>query len=235
MKLVKLLANLGYGSRSQIDRHLRRGEVTDTSGKVLGDRDFPPHDQILFKGEPLDLPAPLTLVFHKPDGYTCSTDDPGDTIYDLLPPRYALRNPILSPVGRLDKDTTGMLLMTDDGQLLHRLISPKHHVPKVYRVTLDRIIEGHEQALFAAGELVLRGEEKPLLPAKLEVLGEKEALITLEEGRYHQVRRMFAAAGNHVVALKRVAIGGLTLPDDIEEGEWKILTAEEIELAGKKA
>lgn len=234
MKLVKLLANLGYGSRSQIDRHLRRGEVTDIHGKVLGERDFPPHDQILFKGEPLDAPAPLTLMFHKPDGYTCSTDDPGDTIYDLLPVRYALRNPILSPVGRLDKDTTGMLMMTDDGKLLHRLISPKHHVPKVYRVTLDRIIEGHEEALFASGELVLRGEDKPLLPAKLEVIGEKEAFITLEEGRYHQVRRMFAAAGNHVVALKRVAIGGLALPDDLAEGEWKVLTQEEIDLAGRK-
>ena len=234
MKLVKLLANLGYGSRSQVERHLRTGSVTDIHGKILGSRDFPPHAEILFKGEPLDPPAPLTLMFHKPDGYTCSTDDPGDTIYDLLPARYALRNPILSPVGRLDKDTTGMLMMTDDGKLLHRLISPKHHVPKVYRVTLDRVIEGHEEALFASGELVLRGEEKPLLPAKLEVIGEKEAFITLEEGRYHQVRRMFAAAGNHVVALKRVAIGGLALPDDLEEGEWRVLTAEEIELAGTK-
>jgi 16S rRNA pseudouridine516 synthase len=232
MKLVKLLANLGYGSRSQVERHLRSGAVTDVTGKVLGTRDFPPHEEILFKGEPLDLPAPLTLVFHKPDGYTCSTDDPGDTIYDLLPARYALRNPILSPVGRLDKDTTGMLLMTDDGKLLHRLISPKHHVPKRYQVTLDRPLEGHEGELFSSGTLVLRGEEKALLPAKMEVLGDKEAMITLEEGRYHQVRRMFAAAGNHVVALKRVAVGGLSLPDDLAEGEWRTLSEEEIALAG---
>jgi 16S rRNA pseudouridine516 synthase len=234
MKLVKLLANLGYGSRSQVDRDLRKGHVTDVYGKVLGERDFPPHDMIRFKGEPLDPPAPLTLMFHKPDGYTCSTDDPGDTIYDLLPNRFALRNPVISPVGRLDKDTTGLLLMTDDGQLLHRLISPKHHVPKTYRVTLDRPLEGHEGELFAGGELVLRGEDKPLLPAKMEVLGEKEAAITLEEGRYHQVRRMFAAAGNHVVALKRVSVGKLELPEDLAEGEWRILTEEEIRLAAGK-
>jgi 16S rRNA pseudouridine516 synthase len=228
MKLVKLLANLGYGSRSHVEGYLRKGVVTDLQGRVLGTRDFPPHAEILFKGEPLDPPAPLTLMFHKPVGYTCSTDDPGDTIYDLLPARYALRNPVLSPVGRLDKDTTGLLLMTDDGQLLHRLISPKHHVPKTYQVVLDRPIEGHEAALFSSGELVLRGEDKPLLPATLEVLGEKEARITLEEGRYHQVRRMFAAAGNHVVELKRVSIGGLALPDDLDEGEWRILGSAEL-------
>jgi 16S rRNA pseudouridine516 synthase len=171
-------------------------------------------------------------MFHKPAGYTCSTDDPGDTIYDLLPVRYALRNPVLSPVGRLDKDTTGLLLMTDDGQLLHRLISPKHHVPKTYQVTLDRQLEGHEAALFSSGELILRGEEKPLLPAALEVIGEKEARITLEEGRYHQVRRMFAAAGNHVLELKRVSIGGLALPDDLEEGDWRILGSTELAVIG---
>ena len=234
MKLVKLLANLGYGSRSEVSRHLRKGHVTDVNGRVLGEKDFPPHAQILFEGQPLDPVAPLTILFHKPDGYTCSTDDPGDTIYDLLPARFALRNPVLSPVGRLDKDTTGLLLMTDDGQLLHRLISPKHHVAKTYRVTLDRVLEGHEQALFAGGELVLRGEDKPLLPAKMEAISEKEACITLEEGRYHQVRRMFAAAGNHVVALKRVSIGELVLPEDLEEGGWRILSQEEIALAKGK-
>lgn len=230
MKLVKLLANLGYGSRREIEGHMRKGRVTDAAGRVLGLKDFPPHGEIRFQGEELDPPAPLTLIFHKPAGCTCSTDDPGDTIYDLLPARFALRNPVMSPVGRLDKETTGMLLMTDDGQLLHRLISPKHHVPKTYQVTLDRPLEGHEGGLFGGGSLVLRGEEKPLLPAKLEVMGEKEARLTIEEGRYHQIRRMFAAAGNHVVALKRVAIGGLSLPEDLEAGGWRVMAAEELAL-----
>ena len=227
MKLVKLLANLGYGSRKEAQRLIRSGVVTDDTGAVLGESDVPPHERIRVRGEELDPPAPLVLMMNKPDGYTCSTDDPGDTIYDLLPPRFGQRNPGLNPVGRLDKDTTGLLLLTDDGKLLHKIIHPKSGCFKVYHVTLDRPLEGHEGELFASGTLVLNSETKPLLPAKLEVLGEKEALVTLHEGRYHQVRRMFAAAGNHVLALKRISIGGLQLSENLEEGEWRELEADE--------
>lgn len=228
MKLVKLLANLGYGSRKETQRLIRSGVVTDDTGRVLGEAEVPPHERIRVRGEKLDPPFPLVIMIHKPDGYTCSTEDPGDTIYDLLPPRFALRNPGLNPVGRLDKDTTGLLLLTDDGKLLHKIIHPKSNCLKVYQVQLDRPLEGHEAELFASGTLELNSETRPLLPAKLEVLGEKEALVTLHEGRYHQVRRMFAAAGNHVLALKRISIGGLKLPDDLEEGEWRELTPEEL-------
>ncbi len=228
MKLVKLLANLGYGSRKEVQRLIRSGAVTDAEGNVLGENDVPPHDQILFRGEPLDPPFPLVIMLNKPDGYTCSSEDPGSTIYDLLPPRFAQRNPGLNPIGRLDKDTTGLLLMTDDGKLLHKIIHPKSECLKVYHAELDRPLEGHEGELFGSGTLVLNNENRPLLPAKLEVLGEKEALVTLHEGRYHQVRRMFAAAGNHVLGLKRISIGGLKLPDDLEEGDWRELTADEL-------
>ena len=227
MKLVKLLANLGYGSRKEVQRLIRAGAVTDDTGKVLGENANPPHESIRFRGEPLEPPFPLVVMLHKPDGYTCSADDPGSTIYDLLPPRFALRNPPLSPIGRLDKDTTGLLLLTDDGQLLHRIIHPKSGCLKIYHAVLDRPLEGHEGALFGSGELVLRAETKPLLPAGFAALNDKEALVTLHEGRYHQVRRMFAAAGNHVLALKRVSIGGLKLPDDLAEGEWRVVTAAE--------
>jgi 16S rRNA pseudouridine516 synthase len=227
MKLVKLLANLGYGSRKEVQRLIRSGSVTDDTGRVLGENEVPPHDQILFRGEPLDPPAPLVIMLNKPDGYTCSSEDPGSTIYDLLPPRYALRNPGLNSIGRLDKDTTGLLLLTDDGKLLHQIIHPKSNCLKVYHVILDRPLDGHEAALFASGTLVLNSETKPLLPAKLEVLGEKEALVTLHEGRYHQVRRMFAATGNHVLQLQRRSIGGLRLPENLEDGEWRELSPEE--------
>jgi 16S rRNA pseudouridine516 synthase len=228
MKLVKLLANLGYGSRKEVQRLIRSGAVTDAVGNVLGENDLPPHDQILFRSEPLDPPAPLVIMLNKPDGHTCSSEDPGSTIYDLLPPRFAQRNPGLNPIGRLDKDTTGLLLMTDDGKLLHKIIHPKSECHKVYHATLDRPLEGHEAELFASGTLVLNNENRPLLPAILEVLGEKEALVILHEGRYHQVRRMFAAAGNHVLGLQRISIGGLKLPSDLEEGEWRELTPEEL-------
>jgi 16S rRNA pseudouridine516 synthase len=235
MKLVKHLANLGYGSRREVERLIKAGFVTDDEGKVLGERDLVPHDRLRYRGEPLDPPAPLTLLINKPDGYACSKEDPDATVYDLLPARFEHRNPGLNPVGRLDKDTTGMLLMTDDGPLLHKIIHPKHDLGKVYHVTLDRPIEGHESELFASGTLTLRSDGRPLLPAELEVLGEKEALITLHEGRYHQVRRMFAAAGNHVVALKRIAIGGLKLPDDLAEGEWRIVTPHELDVLFRRA
>ena len=228
MKLVKLLANLGYGSRKEVQRLIRSGAVTDADGEVLGEKDFPPHDRICFRGEELDPPAPLVIMLNKPDGYTCSSEDPGSTIYDLLPERFALRNPGLNPIGRLDKDTTGLLLMTDDGKLLHRIIHPKSNCLKVYQAVLDRPLEGHEGGLFASGTLVLNSETRPLLPAKFEILGEKEALVTLHEGRYHQVRRMFAAAGNHVLGLKRISIGGLMLPPDLEEGEWRVLDPAEL-------
>jgi 16S rRNA pseudouridine516 synthase len=228
MKLVKLLANLGYGSRREVQRLIRSGAATDDTGRALGEGDFPPHDKILFRGEPLDPLFPLTIMLNKPDGYTCSSDDPGATIYDLLPERFAHRNPGLNPVGRLDKDTTGLLLLTDDGKLLHKIIHPKSHCLKIYHAMLDRPLEGHEGGLFASGTLILHNETKPLLPAGFEKIGEKEALVTLHEGRYHQVRRMFAAAGNHVLELKRISIGGLTLPDDLEEGEWRELTPEDL-------
>jgi len=229
MKLVKLLANLGYGSRKDVQRLIRYGAVTDVSGRALGENEVPPHEEIRFRGEALDPAAPMTLVLNKPAGFTCSAEDPGETIYELLPPRFADRNPGLNTVGRLDKDTTGILLLTDDGKLLHRIIHPKSHCRKVYHAVLDRPLSGKEVALFASGTLLLNGESKPLLPAPLEVIGEKEALVTLHEGRYHQVRRMFAAAENHVVSLRRLSIGGLSLPTDLAEGEWRELAPEELD------
>ncbi|MEP2776765.1 MAG: 16S rRNA pseudouridine(516) synthase [Luteolibacter sp.] len=227
MKLVKLLANLGYGSRKEVDRMLRSGVVTDAAGNALGSKDFPGAENVRVLGEELDPVAPLVIVMNKPDGFTCSTEDPGDTVYDLLPPRFSKRNPGLNCVGRLDKDTKGMLLMTDDGKFLHKVIHPKSNCLKVYHATLDRPLEGNEGELFGSGELVLESDTIPLLPAGFEALGEKEALITLHEGRYHQVRRMFAAAGNHVLGLKRISIGGFSLPEDLEEGEWRVVSEEE--------
>lgn len=227
MKLVKLLANLGYGSRKEAEKLIKGGAVTDVEGKVLGARDFPGVSNIRVLGEELDPPAPLVIMLNKPDGYTCSTEDPGDTIYDLLPPRFSKRNPGLNPVGRLDKDTTGLLLMTDDGKFLHQVIHPKSGCLKLYHAILARPLCGDEGEVFGSGEFLLESETKPLLPAGFEALGEKEALITLHEGRYHQVRRMFAAVGNHVVSLKRISIGGLKLPEDLAEGEWREVSDEE--------
>lgn len=226
MKLLKLIANLGYGSRKQVTALFREGRITGAGGDVLYADDeldvHARHEDIRIDGEPLDPPPGLLLMLHKPVGFTCSTKDQGRLVYDLLPPRFRLRDPVLSTVGRLDRDTSGLLLLTDDGALLHRIISPKSAMPKVYEATLARPLRGDEAAIFAAGTLMLESETKPLLPAALEVLDPQRARLTLHEGRYHQVRRMFAAVGNHVESLHRVSVGGLAL-GDLPEGQWRAL------------
>jgi 16S rRNA pseudouridine516 synthase len=223
--LTKYLAGLGYGSRKDVENAVRRGRIggIETGSKNLA----PPFEGVTFDGEPLDPPPGMVILMNKPAGYTCSRVDGGQLVYELLPPRFLARAPALSTVGRLDAATTGLLLLTDDGKLLHRLISPKSETPKVYEATLARPLEGHESEAFASGTLVLRGEDKPLKPAKLDVTGERTARVTLTEGRYHQVRRMFAAVGNHVEALHRAQFGPLTL-DGLAEGEWRILHADEV-------
>ncbi|MBB6189068.1 pseudouridine synthase [Rhodanobacter sp. MP7CTX1] len=229
MKLVKLIANLGYGSRKDVSQMFRAGRITDPDGEVLYADDVVPHESIRIDDEPLDPAAGLILMLNKPLAVTCSRKDPGRVVYDLLPPRYNVRTPVLSSVGRLDRDTTGLLLFTDDGALLHRIISPKAQVSKVYEATLAQDLRGDEAELFASGTLLLESEKEPLAPAILEVLGPRHALLTVTEGRYHQVRRMFGATGNHVETLQRIAVGGLTL-GELPLGEWRVLNTDEISL-----
>jgi len=228
MKLVKLIANLGYGSRKDVSVMFREGRITDAGGEVLYADDRVAHADIRIDGEALDPPAGLALALHKPVGYTCSTKDPGRIVYDLLPPRFRLRSPLLSMVGRLDRDTSGLLLLTDDGALLHRIVSPKSQLSKVYEATLAQDLRGDEAALFASGTLQLESENTPLAPAQLEVVTPRLARLTLTEGRYHQVRRMFAAVGNHVLALHRSRIGGLAL-GELAPGEWRMLDADDLQ------
>jgi len=226
MKLVKLIANLGYGSRKEVTAMFRSGRITDANGEVLYADDQIEHDQIRIDDEPLDPPAGVLLMLHKPVGYTCSTKDHGELIYELLPPRFRLRSPIVANVGRLDRDTSGLLLLTDDGALLHRISSPRPKLPKVYEVTLARDLKGNEEAIFASGKLMLESEKEPLAPAHMTVISNRQVRITVTEGRYHQVRRMFAAVGNHVETLHRSQIGGLTL-GDLMVAEWRMLNETE--------
>jgi 16S rRNA pseudouridine516 synthase len=229
MKLVKLIANLGYGSRKDVAQLFRSGRITDVDGEVLYADDVVAYETIRVDDEPLDPPPGLVLMMNKPLGVTCSRKDPGRVVYDLLPPRYSVRSPVLSSVGRLDRDTSGLLLFTDDGALLHRIISPKAQVTKVYEATLAEDLRGDEGALFASGTLMLETEKEPLAPAMLDVLGPRHARLTVTEGRYHQVRRMFAAVGNHVETLQRISVGGLTL-GTLPPGEWRALAADEVAL-----
>lgn len=235
LRLDRLLANLGYGSRKEAQALARAGQVVldgapiaAADHRIVISPDLP--SRMTVRGRPLDPPPGLILMLHKPLGVTCSHKEAGALVYELLPSRWRGREPAISTVGRLDKETSGLLLMTDDGALLHRIISPRSHMPKRYRVTLDRPMTGGEGAAFAAGTLMLEGEDKPLLPAALEGLSPVEALLTITEGRYHQVRRMFAAVGNHVTALHRDRIGGLSLPDDLPAGAWRLMTPADVDL-----
>ena len=240
VRLDKLLANLGYGSRREVQSMVAAGQVTLDGAeveaadvKVDPTPDLPARLKI--RGAPVDPPPGLILMLHKPLGAVCSHKEDGALVYELLPERWRRRDPTISTVGRLDKETSGLLLMTDDGALLHRIIAPRSHVSKRYRVEhpphlmLARPLSGEEGAIFASGHLKLEADDKPLLPARLEPLGPSQAHLTIDEGRYHQVRRMFAAVGNHVETLHRDRIGGLDLPADLSPGQHRMLTPAELD------
>jgi 16S rRNA pseudouridine516 synthase len=215
------LSSLGYCSRSEIKKFLKIFSVCVDGQRVFDGSMKAHHNQITVENEALD-PQTLTILMNKPSGYVCSHSDSGKLIYSLLPDRYQQRNPKIATVGRLDADTTGAILLTDDGELNHRLTSPKSSVKKIYEVTLAEPLAGNEGDIFASGELMLRGEEKPLLAAKMEVITPTLVKLEICEGRYHQVKRMFGAVGNRVVALHRVSFGDFKV-DDLAFGEYKIV------------
>ncbi len=240
MRLDRLLAGLGYGTRNDIRRLARQGQIAidgqplrDPSCKIVPDAAL--SRSLRISGEVVDPLPGMVILMHKPAGVTCSRQDAGPLVYDLLPDRWRARKPALSTIGRLDKETSGLLLLTDDGDLLHRIISPRAKIAKVYRAILARPVRGDAAEIFAAGKLTLAGDTKPLLPAALTFVstaaGDKpEVVITIHEGRYHQVRRMFAAIGNHVDGLHRERIGGLALPADLLPGTFRLMSAADVAL-----
>ena len=229
MKFAKYLANLGYGSRREVVNLFEYGAVTDADGNVLAADSVFVHSNVRVDGAPLDPPPGSALMFNKPVGYVCSLKEASLLIYELLPPRFRDRSPVMAPVGRLDRESSGLLLLTDDGQLNHRVTSPKTHLPKVYEATLANDLRGDEAGVFASGTMMLESETDPLKPVALQQLGNRHVRLTLTEGRYHQVRRMFAAVGNHVETLHRTAIGRLEI-GQLPFGAWRVLTDDERQL-----
>ena len=224
LRLDRTLANLGYGSRAEVRAFVLSGRVR-VDGRTLRDPASKVEaGSVTLDGAPLEAPAGLFVALHKPVGYVCSHDDrDGARVWELLPERWLERNPRPTTIGRLDKDSSGLLLVTDLHPLVHSLTSPRHHVTKRYVVTLDRPVEEADAlaASFASGELVLRGEEDdPCLPAELTVLEDDRVQVVLTEGRHRQVRRMFGASGYHVETLERIAVGPYEL-GDLEPGEWR--------------
>ncbi|MDT8376534.1 MAG: pseudouridine synthase [Mariprofundaceae bacterium] len=226
-RLDRLLSNLGYGSRRDAGHWIKAGFITVDGKPATSAAQKVNPERVRIEGEPLDHPDGLTVIYHKPTGSVCSHKETGVLIYADFPARWIGRKPPLSSVGRLDKETSGLLILTDDGHLNHHLTSPKHHISKTYAVTLDCPLSGNEQEIFASGRLMLDGDEKPCLPAELAPLNEHEATLVLHEGRYHQVRRMFAAVGNHVTGLTRTHIGALSLAaTGLAPGEYQTIASD---------
>lgn len=225
-RLDKIISATGKKSRREVREMVRQGRVL-VDGKPAPAADMKVDPQtavILLDGEPLGYEKFTYVMLHKPAGVLTATEDRRqETVLDLLPPE--LRRRALSPVGRLDKDTEGLLLLTNDGQLAHRLLSPKSHVDKVYYARVDGALEPGDIAAFAAGMTL--GDGLECLPAGLEILSPTEAFVTLREGKFHQVKRMLAARGKPVLYLKRLSMGRLRLDPALAPGAWRMLTEEE--------
>jgi 16S rRNA pseudouridine516 synthase len=219
-RIDQLLASLGYGTRSEVRLLIEAGRVTVSGVPATDPGRHAEAEEVAMDGKPLDHPGRLLIALNKPAGRVCSHDSAeGPSVYGLLPERWQRRNPPVTSVGRLDKETTGLLLLTDMSSLVHRLTSPRHKVAKVYRAIVDRDLPAGLEAVFSSGQLVLSGETHPCAPAALRPIGAREAEVDLTEGRYHQVRRMFASQGCSVLELQRVRIGSLEL-GGLAVGEW---------------
>jgi len=222
-RLDQILANYGYCSRSEAKLWIRGGRVTVNGHVVTSAEKKAAPDSVLIDGQAIECPAGILALLHKPAGYVCSHDSAeGPAIYDLLPPQWLRRNPAVTTIGRLDKDTTGVLLITDLGDFVHRWTSPKHKVTKTYEATVNADLSPSLVELFTAGTLRLEGEDKPCAPARLEIISPREARLELTEGRYHQVKRMFASQGCEVVRLHRSRFGEIEL-GDLPPGQWRLL------------
>ncbi len=228
MQLRQLLFSQGFGTRRECDALILHGLV-QVGGKVLDDpaADVPTEGLVFsVRGQPWPYHAQALLMMHKPAGCECSRKPRHHpSVLSLLP--APLRTRDVQPIGRLDEDTTGLLLFTDDGALIHKLTSPKRHVPKLYVVDCaDAVTPALIEQLL--GGVVLHDDPQPVRAAACEASGERRLLLTLTEGKYHQVKRMVAAAGNHVVALHRRAFGALELPADLAAGLWRWVRRDDI-------
>lgn len=230
MRLDKFICTCTGLSRIQAKRVIGKGLVK-VDGVVEKDQKVKINDQhsVEFEGRQLSFSGPRYIMLNKPDGAVCtSLDDDYRSVLGLFDIERAED---LLIAGRLDADTTGLLLITDDGKWSHNITSPKKHCRKRYHVVLADAVSADVVEQFAEG-IMLRGEKKPTLPAELEIISPKEVLLTIQEGKYHQVKRMFGAINNRVVELHREQIGEITLDDDLREGEWRYLTVEEVQSVG---
>lgn len=227
-RLDKILSGQNIATRSEAKKLALKCRL-EVNGKITRRSDIkvdPEKDVIVVNGVRLVYKKQLYLMMNKPSGVlSASRDRNAATVLDLLPKE--LRREGMFPAGRLDKDTTGLLLLTDDGELGHRMLSPKKHVYKLYSVECDKLLSEDDVTRFAQG---ISSGEDTFLPAAMKITGDNSALVEICEGKFHQIKRMFHAVGAEVTALKRLRIGGVYLDDSLSEGQWRELTDEEIRL-----
>ena len=225
MRLDKYLAEMGAGTRKEIGKAVRAGRVT-VNGQTVKNAamQVAAEDEVSMDGAPVEYEEYVYYMLNKPAGVISATEDAREsTVLDLISERQRKG---LFPVGRLDRDTEGLLLITNDGGLAHRLLSPRHHVDKVYYARLDGSVGEAEKTLFAQGLKV--DDTLTALPAELEILEPAtEVRVTIREGKFHQVKRMFEAVGREVLYLKRLSMGPLALDESLPKGDYRRLTAEE--------
>ena len=234
-RLDKIIANSGTLSRKEVHRLIKSGAVS-VNGITTKDRGFcidPETAEIKINGQAVSLEKYVYIMLNKPEGVVSATKDPTEkTVVDLVPTELKKKN--LFPAGRLDRNTTGFVLITDNGDFAHKILSPKNHIEKTYEARLAERID--EESLKKVAEGITLGDGTECLPAKVKVLEDGEnPLIEIKicEGKYHQIKRMFAAVGNAVIELKRVKMGQLPLDENLAPGECKILSKEEVELINK--
>ncbi len=225
-RIDQLLTASGLYSRKEAKDLLKKGRVF-VEGQRVTQGKFPLGCQVVIDGKPLPSTMPLWLMLHKPQGVVSATRDlEHQTVMDLLPTEYQSRG--LFPVGRLDKDTEGLLLCTEDGQRAHKLLSPRKEVPKVYFFRVEGVLSQEHVSKISQG--LTLGDGFVCLPATLEILAPQEGILTLTQGKYHQVKRMMASLGTPVAYLKRISMAGLTLDPHLPLGQWRFLTQEEISI-----
>ena len=228
MRLDKMLAHSGYGTRKEVKELIRKGFVT-VNGEIIKDDDYKVNeliDEVIIVDEEVNYEELIYIMLNKPDGYVSATFDNNDpTVLDLI---YEHQNRNLFPVGRLDKDTVGLLLITNDGKLAHKMLSPKNHVDKTYYVKYSNDL--NEKAIKQLESGVALDDGYITKPAKVKLLGDNQMELTIQEGKYHQVKRMLEAVNSSVTYLKRISFGPLLLDNSLEEGKYRYLTKEEISL-----
>lgn len=232
LRLDRVLSNMGYGSRKQIKKIIKDGKV-EVNGKLALKNDLkvdPYGDEIYLNGEKVNYREFIYIMMNKPQGIVSSTDDPLDpTVIELLSEEYFIFKPF--PAGRLDKDTEGLVLITNDGKLSHELLSPKKGVEKTYYVEVDGVVEEEHKAVFT--DRIELDDGYLTLPARLDIIETdviSKVYLTIKEGKYHQVKRMFEALSMKVLFLKRISMGSLTLDENLAPGEYRELTEEEVTL-----